>query len=207
MILLISVLLFAALCVATFFPQIRLLYAKNPPLAGLVLTLISSFLGVYAALIFSGNADKSDRMARAATLIEMTRLSLSAGNMEARLLSQLRSPEWQEEGSVAREARVASAQPKELDELLANQQVIGEISPEGLKALLESQAAMEKDLRALMDAQGRDRRRRLNAYLRELAFAQGVLAAEAEFQRGNIGRKDLAEILESWSLKKGPPSI
>jgi hypothetical protein len=32
------------------------------------------------------------------------------------------------------------------------------------------------------------------------------LAAEAEFQRGNIGRGDPEDILREWSLKKDPPA-
>lgn len=203
MILFISILLLLILCCLTFMPAIRLLYAKNPPLAGLLLTVVSSFIGVYAALVFSRSEDRRDRMARAATLMEMTRESLSADRMEARILSQLRAPVDSQaaDGPVA-EARVASAQPKELTDLLANGAVLDEISPQSLKALLECQASMEKDLKVLLKSQGRERRRSLNAYLRELAFAQGVLAAEAEFQRGNIGRGDLSEILESWASKK-----
>src|SRR6185295_10932787 len=91
MVLFISLLLFLALCVLTFLPNVRLLYAKNPPLSGLVLTLISSFLGIYAAMVFSRSEDRTDRMARAATLMEMTRQSLSADKMEARILAQLRA--------------------------------------------------------------------------------------------------------------------
>jgi hypothetical protein len=202
MVLFVSLLLFLALCVLTFLPNVRLLYAKNPPLSGLVLTLISSFLGIYAAMVFSRAEDRSDRMARAATLMEMTRQSLSADKMEARLLAQLRNPDAPSADSPEGEARMASVEPKELSRLLANDAVLLEISPESLRALLESQAAMETYLRGLLAAQGTDRRRPLNSYLRELAFAQGVLAAEAEFQRGHIGRRDLSEILESWSLKK-----
>src|SRR6185503_5184328 len=167
MVLFIALLLFLALCVLTFLPQVRLLYAKNPPLSGLVLTLISSFLGIYAAMVFSRSEDRRDRMARAATLMEMTRQSLAADKMEARLLSQLRSSEWLAPGAGEGqdgEARVASVQPKELSQLLANDAVLLEISPVSLKALLESQAAMEADLRALLQASGSDRRRRLNSY-------------------------------------------
>lgn len=208
MILAISIAVFLVLCGLTFLPYIRLHYAKNPPFAGMILTLISSFLGVYAALNFSRNEDRGDRMARAATLMEMTRESLSAARVETRLLAQLRNSDWPKDADGPEgEARMASVRPKELADLLANGAVLEQISPESLKALLVSQAAMEGDLRALLGEQGQARRRWLNAYFRELAFAQGVLAAEAEFQRGNIGRRDLSEILESWSLKKSSPSI
>jgi hypothetical protein len=207
MILFISFLLLMILGCLTFLPAVRLLYARNPPLAGLLLTLVASFVGVYAALVFSRSEDRRDRMARAATLIEMTRESLSADKMEARILTQLRNPEWQAAEGPETEARIASVQPKELSDLLANGAVLEEISPQSLKALLECQVSMETDLKSLLRAAGRDRRRRLNAYLRELAFAQGVLAAEAEFQRGNIRRGDLSEILESWAEKKSAQAI
>jgi hypothetical protein len=100
-----------------------------------------------------------------------------------------------------------SASPKELGELLNNGAVLEQISPQSLKALLSSQAVMQRELRELAARHGRERRYHLNGYLRELAFAQGVLAAEAEFQRGHIDRGDLEEMLRDWSLKKATPPI
>lgn len=207
MVLLSAILLFLVLCALTFLPSLRLLYAKNPPFSGMVLTLVSSFLGVYMALVFSRSEDQADRTARAATLIEMTRESISAGRVETRLLGELRKIEAAQGEDSESAASLASYEPKQLADLLANDAVIEQISPESLKALLASQSLMESELTALGGAKGRERRRRLRLYLRELAFAQGVLAAEAEFQRGNIGRKDLAEILQEWSNKKSPAPI
>ena len=196
--------LFLVLCGLTFLPSLRLLYAKNPPFFGMVLTLASSFLGVYGALLVSHTEDSRDRMARAATLIEMTKESLSATRVEARLLRHLRDSEEGQEGAGM---KLASAHPRGLDELLKNGAVLEQISPESLKALLGSQANMDRDLRLMAAARGRDRSLRVHDYLRELAFAQGVLSAEAEFQRGNIGRGDLADILHYWELKKSAPAI
>jgi hypothetical protein len=102
---------------------------------------------------------------------------------------------------------LASYEPKHLADLLNNGAVLGQISPESLKALLASQSLMESELKALGGSTGRERRRHLRLYLRELGFAQGVLAAEAEFQRGNIGRRDLTGILEEWTAKKPPTPI
>src|SRR6476659_7591092 len=90
MALLFASLLFLLLCAITFFPAMRLLYAKNPAFMGMVLTLTACFLGVYGALEFSRSEERHDRMARAATLMEMTRESLTASRMEARILSQLK---------------------------------------------------------------------------------------------------------------------
>lgn len=208
MVLFSAILLFLALCALTFLPALRLFYAKHPPFAGMVMTLVSSFLGVYMALLFSRSEDRADRTARAATLMEMTRESLSASRVETRLLGELRKLEAarSEAGGEASPA-LASFEPKQLADLLNNGAVLEQISPESLKALLASQSLMETELRALNGAQGDERRRRLRFYLRELAFAQGVLAAEAEFQRGNIGRRDLAEILREWASKKIPAPI
>src|SRR4051812_21702589 len=86
--LLLASLFFLILCVVTFLPAMRLLYAKNPAFMGMVLTLASCFLGVYGALEFSRSEERQDRMARAATLMEMTKESLSTSRMEARILSQ-----------------------------------------------------------------------------------------------------------------------
>lgn len=203
-----AVLLFLALCALTFLPSLKLLYARNPPFSGMVLTLVSSFLGVYLALLFSRSEEQADRTARAATLMEMTRESLSAGRVEARLLGELRKIEAAQavagEGSAM---ALATYEPKQLADLLNNGAVLGQISPESLKALLASQSLMESELVALGGSAGRERRRHLRLYLRELAYAQGVLAAEAEFQRGNIGRGDLTEILEEWTAKKAPAPI
>jgi hypothetical protein len=143
--------------------------------------------------------------------MEMTRESLSASRVETRLLGELRKIEAArtEEGGEASPAApaLASFEPKQLADLLNNGAVLEQISPESLKALLASQSLMETELQALNGAQGGERRRRLRFYLRELAFAQGVLAAEAEFQRGNIGRRDLADILREWASKKSPAPI
>lgn len=203
-----ALLLFLVLCALTFLPALKLLYAKNPPFSGMVLTLVSSFLGVYMALIFSRSEEQADRTARAATLMEMTRESISAVRVETRLLAELRKIEAAQDSVGAESAAtLASYEPKQIADLLNNDAVIGQISPESLKALLASQSLMETALKALGGTQGRERRRHLRFYLRELAFAQGVLAAEAEFQRGNIGRRDLAGILEEWTAKKAPSSI
>ena len=105
------------------------------------------------------------------------------------------------------EAKAASGSPKELGDLLNNGAVVEQISPQSLKVLLACQVAMERELQYMSATRGRDRRHHLNGYLRELAFAQGVLAVEAEFQRGNIGRGDLAEILQDWAVKKSLPQI
>lgn len=222
MVLSLSGLLFLILCTLTFFPALRLLYARNPAFVGMVLTLSSCFLGVYLAIELSRSEEREDRMARAATLMEMAREGLSASRMEARLLDELKQV-GQIKASAANgtmtpldlktgkdcepELRPASAQPKELADLLNNGAVLEQISPQSLKALLASQANMERELGFLAKATGRDRRHHLNGYLRELAFAQGVLSAEAEFQRGNIGRRDLSEILDGWTVKKSLPPI
>jgi hypothetical protein len=100
-----------------------------------------------------------------------------------------------------------SATPRELGELLNNGAVLEQISPLSLKALLRCQAGMERELRELAASKGRERRHHLNGYLRELAFAQGVLAAEAEFQRGRIDRGNLEEILREWTEKAAAPPI
>lgn len=208
MVLLLAVLLFLALCALTFLPALRLFYAKNPPFSGMILSLVSSFLGVYMALVFSRSDDRADRMARAATLMEMTRESLAASRVETRLLAELRELEATgAAGGSEAVPNLAAFEPKQLNDLLNNGAVIEQISPESLKALLASQSLLESELKALGGAQGDERRRRLRLYLRELAFTQGVLAAEAEFQRGNIGRRDLSEILEEWAIKKAPAAI
>jgi hypothetical protein len=216
MALIFATLLFALLCAVTFFPAMRLLYARNPAFMGMILTLAACFLGVYGALEFSRSEERHDRMARAATLMEMTRESLTASRMEARILSQLKhDPAVGAEnagvpGAVAGlplEARPVSGSPKELGDLLNNGAVLEQISPQSLKALLACQVNMERELQYMAGTKDRERRHHLNGYLRELAFAQGVLAAEAEFQRGNIGRGDLTEILDDWTAKKASPQI
>lgn len=207
-ILLLAIGVFLAVCALTFLPSLRLLYAKNPPFSGMVLTLVSSFLGVYMALHFSRSEERADRTARAATLMEMARESLSASQVESRLIVELRKIEalQADDGSEAA-GNLASYESERLADLLSNDAVLEQISPESLRALLASQSLMEKELRALNASKGRERRGHLRQYLREMAFAQGVLAAEAEFQRGNIGRKDLADILREWAGKKNPPPI
>ena len=226
-------LLFLLLCAVTFLPGVRLLYAKNPAFSGMVLTLAACFLGVYGALEFSRSEERHDRMARAATLMEMTKESLTASRMEVRILSQLKhepavspagdspagvspagiSPAMVSPESVGiytpspAEYRPVSGSSRELGELLSNGAVLEQISPQSLKALLACQVDMERELQYMAGTKGRVRRHHLNGYLRELAFAQGVLAAEAEFQRGNIGRGDLTEILQDWTLKKASPPI
>lgn len=209
-------LLFALLCAITFFPAMRLFYAKNPAFTGMILTLAACFLGVYGALEFSRSEERHDRMARAATLMEMTKESLMASRMEARILSQLKhdpaaAPENTEApgltGAMPFEARSVSGSSKELGDLLHNEAVLEQISPQSLKALLACQVNMERELQYMAGTKDRERRHHLNGYLRELAFAQGVLAAEAEFQRGNIGRGDLTDILEDWAVKKASPQI
>ena len=208
-------LFFALLCAITFLPGMRLLYAKNPAFMGMVLTLSACFLGVYGALEFSKSEERQDRMARAATLMDMTKESLTASRLEARILSQLK-PENAEApprtgnvslASASLESRPASGSSKELSDLLNNDAVLAQISPQSLKVLLASQSTMERELQYMASTGGRERRHHLNSYLRELAFAQGVLAAESEFQRGNIGRGDLTEILQDWTLKKALPRI
>lgn len=203
-----ALLFFLALCGLTFLPALKLLYARNPPFSGMILTLVSSFLGVYLALHFSRSEERADRTARAATLMEMTRESLSAVRVEARLLAELRKIEAAQaaDGTVS-PITLASFETKQLADLLNNGAVIEQISPESLKALLASQSLMESELKAMGRTAGRQRRRHLRLYLRELGFAQGVLAAEAEFQRGNIGRRDLTGILEEWAAKKAPTPI
>ena len=206
---------FAFLCAITFLPGMRLLYAKNPAFMGMVLTLSACFLGVYGALEFSKSEERQDRMARAATLMDMTKESLTASRLEARILSQLKpeKPEVRPRAesasmaSVSMDSRPAYGSSKELSDLLNNDAVLAQISPQSLKVLLASQANMERELQFLASTGGRERRHHLNSYLRELAFAQGVLAAESEFQRGNIGRGDLNEILQDWTLKKALPRI
>ncbi len=212
MALIFACLLFLLLCAVTFFPAMRLLYAKNPAFMGMVLTLSACFLGVYSALEFSKSEERHDRMARAATLMDMTKESLSASRMEARILSQLK-PETETASlptaatASTPDSKPASASPKELGELLNNGAVLEQISPQSLKALLACQVTMERELQYMSSTRGRERKHHLNGYLRELAFAQGVLAAEAEFQRGNIGRGDLTGILEDWTVKKAIPQI
>jgi hypothetical protein len=212
MALLFSSLLFLLLCTITFLPGMRLFYAKNPAFMGMVFTLSACFLGVYGALEFSRSEERHDRMARAATLMDMTKESLSVSRLEARILSQLK-PEAETAalpGAAAAtwsEAKTASGSPKELGELLNNGAVLEQISPQSLKILLTCQVTLERELQYMTATRGRDRRHHLNGYLRELAFAQGVLAAEAEFQRGNIGRGDLTEILQDWTVKKSLPRI
>lgn len=209
-------LLFLLLGALTFLPGMRLLYARNPAFMGMVLTLAACFLGVYGALEFSRSEERHDRMARAATLMEMTKESLIASRMEARILAQLkREPGTSPDSAilpavlpgVPGEARPVSGSSKELGELLNNGAVLEQISPQSLKALLACQVTMERELQYMSGTRGQARRHHLNGYLRELAFAQGVLAAEAEFQRGNIGRGDLTEILQDWTVKKASPSI
>jgi hypothetical protein len=205
-------LFFALLCAITFLPGMRLLYAKNPAFMGMVLTLAACFLGVYGALEFSKSEERQDRMARAATLMDMTKESLTASRLEARILSQLKPEAGPRAESVSLataslEARPASGSSKELSDLLNNDAVLAQISPQSLKALLACQVTMERELQYMASTGGRDRRHHLHGYLRELAFAQGVLAAESEFQRGNIGRSDLTEILQDWTLKKSLPRI
>ncbi|MDB5106649.1 MAG: hypothetical protein JWP91_4338 [Fibrobacteres bacterium] len=218
MVLIFASLLFVVLCAITFFPGMRLLYAKNPAFVGMVLTLSACFLGVYGALEISRSEERLDRMARAATLMDMTKESLSASRMEARILSQLKpepgteaDPETAALPAAATaftpDAKPASGSPKELGELLNNGAVVEQISPQSLKALLACQVTMERELQYMSSTRGRDRKHHLNGYLRELAFAQGVLAAEAEFQRGNIDRSDLSEILQGWTAKKALPQI
>lgn len=214
MALIFACLIFLLLCAITFLPAMRLLYAKNPAFMGMVLTLAACFLGVYGALEFSRSEERHDRMARAATLMEMTKESLTASRMEARILSQLKhDPATPQEtaalnaAGLAGDTRSVSGSPKELGELLNNGAVLEQISPQSLKALLACQVTMERELQYMTAAKGPERRHHLNGYLRELAFAQGVLAAEAEFQRGNIGRGDLTEILQDWTIKKATPQI
>lgn len=205
MALLFASLVFVLLCAATFLAPVRSFYARNPGFMGMVFTLCSCFLGVYGALEFSRSEERQDRMARAATLMEMTRESLTS-------LSRSRPEAPDTGGDSAREAgpggiKPVSASPRQLEELLNNGAVLERISPVSLKALLSCQADMQRELQGLAASKGRERRHHLNAYWRELAFAQGVLAAEAEFQRGNIGRGDLEDILREWSLKKAGPAI
>ncbi len=209
MVLIFSGLLFLILCVMTFFPAFRLLYARNPPLISMLITFCAGFLGVYMAMELSRSDEREDRMARAATLMEMTRESLATSRMEGRILQQIKGPHTGRADDSTGDTLVkpASLQPRELADLLKNGAVLEQISPQSLKALLASQASMEKELRLLIHKTGSDRRHHLNGYLRELAFAQGVLEAEAEFQRGHIGRRDLTEILAGWTLKKGPAPI
>ena len=211
MALIFSGLIFLLLCAVTFLPGMRLLYAKNPAFIGMVLTLVACFLGVYGALEFSRSEERHDRMARAATLMEMTKESLTASRMEARILSQLKHEPGAADSSVQvalpSESRPVSGSPKELGELLSNGAVLEQISPQSLKALLACQVTMERELQYMASTRDRERRHHLNGYLRELAFAQGVLAAESEFQRGNIGRGDLTDILQDWTLKKASPQI
>jgi hypothetical protein len=215
MALILAGLLFLLLCAVTFFPAMRLLYAKNPAFMGMVLTLAACFLGTYGALEFSRFEERSDRMARAATLMDMTRESLTASRMEARILSQLKSESaLPADGATLAsvvmthpDSRTVSGSSKELGELLNNGAVLEQISPQSLKALLGCQLAMERELQYLTSTEGKERRHHLNGYLREMAFAQGVLTAESEFQRGNIGRGDLTEILQDWTLKKALPRI
>lgn len=199
-----AILFFSFLCVLTFFPAMRTLYARNPAFMGMILTLFSCFLGVYAALEFSRSGERFDRMARAATLMEMTRESLAADRMEARLLAQFKGSarDTAESAPVSfHGSRMVDGMPNGLGDLLNNGAIVEQISPQSLKVLLACQAALDREARSLAKTTGRKRRHHLNGYLRELSFAQGVLAAEAEFQRGNIGRGDLTEILRDWAIK------
>jgi hypothetical protein len=218
MALLFACILFLSMGAVTFHPAMKLLYARNPAFMGMLLTLCACFLGVYGAIEFSRLSEREDRMARAATLMDMAKESLTADRAQAHL-SQLQPPgtaadsvpESRGEGPNADGpnpdgAKPGGASPKELGELLRNGAVLEQISPPSLKALLASQAEMRRELRDLSASKGRERRHHLNGYLRELSFAQGVLAAEAEFQRGNIGRGDLEDILREWSLKKESPA-
>jgi hypothetical protein len=212
MALLFACMLFLSLGAATFHPAMKQLYARNPAFTGMVLTLCACFLGVYGAIEFSRLSEREDRMARAATLMDMAKESLTADRAQAHL-SQLQPgpaidsvPEAREEGPNPDGSKPGGASPKELADLLRNGAVLEQISPPSLKALLASQAEMRRELRDLSASKGRERRHHLNGYLRELSFAQGVLAAEAEFQRGNIGRGDLEDILREWSLKKDSPA-
>lgn len=220
-----AILLFLLLAAATFHPSARIFYARNPAFSGMVLTLCACFLGVYGALEFSRSEERQDRMARAATLMDMAKDALTADGAEVHL-SQFKSDSLGDggfadarsgcegkavcdSGTEGRPAGIkpVSASPRELGELLNNGAVLEQISPQSLKALLSSQAVMQRELRGLAARRGRDRRYHLNGYLRELVFAQGVLAAESEFQRGHIGRDDLEEILRDWSLKKAARPI
>jgi hypothetical protein len=220
-----AILLFILLAAATFHPTAKVFYARNPAFAGMLLTVCACFLGVYGALEFSRSEERQDRMDRAATLMEMAKEALTLDGAQVHL-SQFRPDSSDDEvaaagrvdckggpacdsGSEARTGAVkpVSASPRELGELLNNGAVLEQISPPSLKALLSSQAVMQHELNGLAARRGRDRRYHLNGYLRELAFAQGVLAAEAEFQRGNIGRGDLEEILRDWSIKKAARPI
>jgi hypothetical protein len=209
MALLFACILFLSLGAATFHPAMKLLYARNPAFMGMALTLCACFLGVYGAIEFSHLEERQDRMDRAATLMDMAKASLTADRAQAHL-SQMR-PEPPATDTVPEPRGYGAkpgggASPKELSELLRNGAVLGQISPPSLKALLACQADMRRELQDLSASKGRERRHHLNGYLRELAFAQGVLAAEAEFQRGNIGRGDLEDILKEWSLKKASPA-
>lgn len=219
----IAILLFVLLGAATFHPTVKVLYARNPAFLGMVLTLCACFLGVYGALEFSRSEERQDRMARAATLMDMAKDALTADRAQVHLsqfkpeggdssVAEAGVPCGRDAGcDSAAEARTGmktvSASPKELGELLNNGAVLEQISPPSLKALLSSQAVMQRELRELAARRGRERRHHLNGYLRELVFAQGVLSAEAEFQRGHIGRSDLEEILRDWSLKKAARPI
>lgn len=218
-----AILLFVFLGAATFHPAIRVLYARNPAFLGMVLTLCACFLGVYGAIEFSRSEERQDRMARAATLMDMAKDALTADRAQVHLSQFIAETGGDsmvaesralcggacDSGTLTRSGGIkpVSASPKELGELLNNGAVLEQISPPSLKALLSSQAVMQRELRELAARHGRERRYHLNGYLRELAFAQGVLAAEAEFQRGNIDRGDLEEMLRDWALKKAAPPI
>lgn len=199
-----ATLFFSFVCVLTFLPAMRTLYARNPAFTGMILTLFSCFLGVYAALEFSRSGERIDRMARAATLMEMTRESLAASRMEARILAEFKESagDSADRASVRYHgSRIAYGRPNGLGDLLSNGAIVEQISPQSHKVLLACQATLDREARYLATTTGRKRRHHLNSYLRELSFAQGVLAAEAEFQRGNIGRGDLTEILRDWAIK------
>lgn len=209
MALLFACLLFLILGAATFHPAMKLLYARNPPFMGMVLTLCACFLGVYGAIEFSHLEERQDRMDRAATLMDMAKESLTADRAQAHLSQMRTEPPVVDSGIPEPRpdaGKPGGASPKELSELLRNGAVLEQISPPSLKALLACQADMRRELQDLSATKGRERRHHLNGYLRELAFAQGVLAAEAEFQRGNIGRGDLEDILKEWALKKDSPA-
>jgi hypothetical protein len=208
MALLFAFLVFLSLGAATFHPAMKLLYARNPAFMGMALTLCACFLGVYGAIEFSHVTERQDRMDRAATLMDMAKETLTADRAQAHLSQMRYEPPASDSVPEARPdaGKPGGASPKELGELLRNGAVLERISPPSLKALLACQADMRRELQDLSASKGRERRHHLNGYLRELSFAQGVLAAEAEFQRGNIGRGDLEDILKEWFLKKGSPA-
>lgn len=198
-----ALLIFVLLGAATFHPSVRSLYARNPAFVGMVLTLCACFLGVYGALEFSRAEERQDRMARAATLMETAKEALAADRLETRDLAG--PPPGDTTPSDPSAGKAVAPGSAGLDGLLSNGAVLEQISPQSLKALLACQAGMQRELKGIASTRGRARRHHLNGYLRELAFARGVLAAESEFQRGRIGRGDLDEILRMWTDKKSAP--